>query len=529
MRTRIAIGVGLLVSHASADVIRVPLDRPTIQSAIDAARSGDEIEVSPGRYAELINFAGKSVTVRSVAGPGATTIDAGARASSAVTFATREGSASVLRGFTITGVRVPNGEQTVASGVRIVGASPMVIDCVIEGNAGFPAGGVSVRGGSPVLEDVTVRENTGVDAGGLASERATVTINGSTFEGNAGFRSGGVHALGGRLVVRESEFSSNGSPTGGSGGGAMTLVGTTFDIRGSGFTSNGSAEELPGGGTVYYTFAGGGIYAIQNSSGTIDASRFVGNTATRGGGVYFRGTSAREIVVTNSVFNANIAGAFSGATYVAVPSTRFVNCTFVGNNGVAFTDFASSVTIANSILFNSGATGLADSQVLGNGTAVVTYSIATPQADGDVTFGPGNISDRLPMFVDADGADGIAGTTDDDLRLADGSAGIDAGSNELLPVDVTLDGAGLTRFVDDPVVDDTGVGVGAIVDFGAFEVQASRVCPADFNRDGFVDWHDVELYVRRFEEGGASSDLNGDGFLDFFDYESFIGLFEIGC
>jgi hypothetical protein len=61
-------------------------------------------------------------------------------------------------------------------------------------------------------------------------------------EGNTGFRSGGVHAIGGRVVLRGSEFVANGSPSGGSGGRAMSLVGTTVDIRGSGFVLNGSAE-----------------------------------------------------------------------------------------------------------------------------------------------------------------------------------------------------------------------------------------------------------------------------------------------
>ena len=62
----------------------------------------------------------------------------------------------------------------------------------------------------------------------------------------------------------------------------------------------------------------------------------------------------------------------------------------------------------------------------------------------------GNISDD-PLCVDADGADDVAGTEDDDLRLLPGSPCIDAGSNGAVPVDVLTDLDGLPRFIDDPL------------------------------------------------------------------------------
>ena len=45
--------------------LQVPDPYLTIQSAIDAAVSSDEVIVQPGTYYENINFAGKSITVRS--------------------------------------------------------------------------------------------------------------------------------------------------------------------------------------------------------------------------------------------------------------------------------------------------------------------------------------------------------------------------------------------------------------------------------------------------------------------------------
>jgi hypothetical protein len=51
--------VGLLVATtASAAVIAVPADQPTIQAAVDAAAAGDTIRVSPGVYPERVRIAG---------------------------------------------------------------------------------------------------------------------------------------------------------------------------------------------------------------------------------------------------------------------------------------------------------------------------------------------------------------------------------------------------------------------------------------------------------------------------------------
>src|SRR5262245_28165934 len=79
---------------------RVPADFQTIQAAINAAANGDTVIVAPGIYRENINFRGKLITLRSDAGPDATTIDGGAT-DVVVTFSTGEGASAVISGFTI--------------------------------------------------------------------------------------------------------------------------------------------------------------------------------------------------------------------------------------------------------------------------------------------------------------------------------------------------------------------------------------------------------------------------------------------
>ena len=58
-------------------------------------------------------------------------------------------------------------------------------------------------------------------------------------------------------------------------------------------------------------------------------------------------------------------------------------------------------------------------------------------------------------------------------------------------------------------------------------------CPADFNRDGFLDGFDYDAFVQCFEgdpcPSGLSADFNLDGFTDGFDYDDFVAAFEQGC
>ena len=100
----------------------------SIQQAINDARPGDEIVVSPGiyQYLENINFKGKNLTVRSTdpndpAVVAATVINGGHRRS-VVTFSCGEQSSCVLAGFTITGGIV---------GISCCDASPTIKNCTV--------------------------------------------------------------------------------------------------------------------------------------------------------------------------------------------------------------------------------------------------------------------------------------------------------------------------------------------------------------------------------------------------------------
>ena len=173
--------------------------------------------------------------------------------------------------------------------------------------------------------------------------------------------------------------------------------------------------------------------------------------------------------LTNCWFSRNTSNYRGGGMYSEDSDSTLTNCIFWGNSAPSGTQ-----------LYVTG------------GTASVTYSCI----EGGWA-GTGNISGD-PLCVDPDGADDIAGTEDDNLRLRPGSPCIDAGNNEAdidanssgvqpLP-DTDLDGN--PRFVDDPATPDDGAGVPPIVDLGAYEYT-----PGDVDGDGDADLNDYAVFA----------------------------------
>jgi hypothetical protein len=56
-----------------------------------------------------------------------------------------------------------------------------------------------------------------------------------------------------------------------------------------------------------------------------------------------------------------------------------------------------------------------------------------------------------------------------------------------------------------------------------------RVCTADWDCSGFLDFEDFDRYISGFEAGASIADVNEDGFLDFEDFDLFVLAFEAGC
>ncbi len=227
---------------------------------------------------------------------------------------------------------------------------------------------------------------------------------------------------------------------------------------------------------------GAGIYALD-SSVSVTRSRFEGNNARQGGGLFndhstitvdscvFDGNTVDNssggggavfnfggpATITNSVFYRNRATPyFGGAVYNSGDQAfRFVNCTFYGNQadqsgGAMFDNVGAKPVLINSILWGDSPDEIYDWS--GSGPPSISYS-DVQGVDGGV----GNIN-ADPGFEDAPSGK---------LGLTSGSPCIDSANGTDAPA---ADALGHPR-VDDPATPNTGAGTPDYADMGAYEYQ----------------------------------------------------------
>jgi predicted outer membrane repeat protein len=208
------------------------------------------------------------------------------------------------------------------------------------------------------------------------------------------------------------------NPTGQGGGiymgvGSPTLINCTFIYNSA---VRGGAVSNPS-------------YSSHNPS--FIKCKFIGNSAGVGGGMESQGG---EPSLTNCVFSGNISTNNGGGLYnMGDSDITLTNCTFSGNTaggnggGIYNTWATASVEVLNCILWDSsdsGGSGESAQIYINDGTVSVDYTCVQGLSGG--LGGTGNIGGD-PQFVDADGADDVVGTEDDDVHLLEDSPCIDAG------------------------------------------------------------------------------------------------------
>jgi predicted outer membrane repeat protein len=378
----------LLLTWASLAVgvtVYVPGNYATIQGAIDAAVSGDQIEVAPGTYYEAINFNGKAVRLYSRDGSEVTTID-GTGHYHVVQCASGEGPGTILDGFTITGGNanaILSPADQVGGGMYNAYSSPTVTNCTFSANFAVSfGGGMYNYNSSPTVSNCTFSSNaTDYHGGGMFNYTSSPRMNSCTFCDNRAHEGGGMSNI-------LSSF--------------PTVTNCTFNKN----KANGS---------------GGGMDNGNNSSPTVANCVFRDNEARYGGGVWGYRSSPK---VTNCIFSGNLATSFGGGMGNVLPCSPVVtNCTFSNNSaplGGGIYHYDCSSTVVNSILY-----GDSGGELYGVATATVTYSNVQGGWPGD-----GNI-DADPLFVNAAGRD---------LHLQLGSPCIDAGNNAAVSTSTDPDG-----------------------------------------------------------------------------------------
>ena len=352
-------------------------------------------------------------------------------------------------------------------GMGIEYSNPTLTNVTFIGNSSSDGGGMKTAWGSPTLTKVTFRDNIASISGGGISNWGTVTLTEVTLIGNSSNNFGGGMFNSGISTLTNVTFSSNSAPWGGGmyNLGISTLTNVTF-----------SSNSATGGGGMYNR---GGDPTLTNVT-------FWSNSAGDGGGMYNDDSDPKLMNVT---FCGNNSIGLGGGIFNSQSSPELMNVTFSGNSsffGAGIYNYNISAPILINVTFSRNSASARGGGIYNNlsipilknvimwdntaGANIGANIFNQPGSSTNVSYsniqggypGTGNINSD-PLFVDADGADNIVGTPDDNLRLRPGSPAIDTGNNTDVPSSVTTDLDGSPRIVD-------GNGDGnAIVDMGAYE------------------------------------------------------------
>ncbi len=151
------------------------------------------------------------------------------------------GGDTVISGFTIrAGEALSSGDAALGGGMLLTQSSPVIADCVFEGNRASARGGaVYTLGGSPHFINCRfVNNHAGSSGGAAASVGGAPEFFGSVFHGNTAASGAAVHAEGGALALTNCTLAYNTATIGGS----SALVSAAFDLRNSILWGNAANE-----------------------------------------------------------------------------------------------------------------------------------------------------------------------------------------------------------------------------------------------------------------------------------------------
>jgi hypothetical protein len=169
----------------------------TIQRGLNAAASGDFVQVADGIYTGVgnrdLNYNGKNLTLKSVGGATKCIIDC-EQAARGINFRSGETAAAVLDGFTIqNGRRIADGSGISGGGINIGGriasptpSSPTIKNCILQGNTSETAGGAAVVADQcePTFINCLITRNSAVFGGAFRTDGRLTLINCTIADNN---------------------------------------------------------------------------------------------------------------------------------------------------------------------------------------------------------------------------------------------------------------------------------------------------------------------------------------------------------
>ena len=425
--------------------LHVPIEYPTIQNAIDAAFSGDEIVVSPGRYVENIFFLNKNIILRSLEPTSlscveGTIIDGSATSDSTVTFSGSETGSCILSGFTITNGTGRFGGYSWMHSLRygggIYGAECLATiehNSIVSNTARYGGGLFGCYGS---IQNNTIFQNSAIEGGGGLFGCAGTIQNNSIYQNSA--------RLGGGLFGCNSQIQKN-----------MIFQNFANHTESSSY--------------------GGGFYQCH---GMIEKNLILENFATRDGG----GLHNCYGTIQNNLIYSNSSNDDGGGLYICDGTIQ--NNTISGNTA---SDDGGGLSLCNGTIRNC---------ILWKNLPNETSYAAIPQYSCIYNWngiGEGNIN-LDPLFVDP---------ANHDYRLRPDSPCIDAGGS----VSLFLDFDGNPRPID-AVVEPRGHGSDFDIGAYEFALKASMIRDhflgrlpysanetinniIDANQDGRIDVADI--------------------------------------